>query len=413
MPTIIERFQNAWDAFNNKDPTESKEYHYGVSTYYKPDRPRHIRGNERSIIASILNRIAVDASNLKFRHCKVDEEGRYISDADSNLNDCLSLSANIDQVPQALMKDVVYSLLEEGVVAIVPTRTNVNPVTNDSYKIGSLRVGRVVKWFPQHVRVDLYNEKTGKHEEVTLPKKIVALPENPFYEIMNEPNSALQRLRRKLALLDEADERNAAGKLDMIIQLPYIIKSEGRRAEAEKRRKDIEMQLNTSKYGIAYTDGTEKITQLNRSLENNLLKQIEYLQNDVYAKLGITQEILNGSASEEVMTNYFSRIIEPILNVIVAEMNRKWFTRTAITQGNLIMYFRDPFKLVPVGQIADIADKFTRNEILSSNELRQIIGRKPSKDPKADELINSNLNHPDEGAQEGNPEEEYYEEEPE
>lgn len=413
MPTIIERFQNAWDAFNNKDPTESKEYHYGTSTYYKPDRPRHIRGNERSIIASILNRIAVDASNLKFRHCKVDEEGRYISDADSNLNDCLTLSANIDQVPQALMKDVVYSLLEEGVVAIVPTRTNVNPVTNDSYKIGSLRVGRVVKWFPQHVRVDLYNEKTGKHEEVTLPKKIVALPENPFYEIMNEPNSALQRLRRKLALLDEADERNAAGKLDMIIQLPYIIKSEGRRAEAEKRRKDIEMQLNTSKYGIAYTDGTEKITQLNRSLENNLLKQIEYLQNDVYAKLGITQEILNGSASEEVMTNYFSRIIEPILNVIVAEMNRKWFTRTAITQGNLIMYFRDPFKLVPVGQIADIADKFTRNEILSSNELRQIIGRKPSKDPKADELINSNLNHPDEGEQEGNPEEEYYEEEPE
>lgn len=412
MPTIIERFQNAWDAFNNKDPTESKEYHYGVSTYYKPDRPRHIRGNERSIIASILNRIAVDASNLKFRHCKVDEEGRYVSDADSNLNDCLSLSANIDQVPQALMKDVVYSLLEEGVVAIVPTRTNVNPVTNDSYKIGSLRVGRVVKWFPQHVRVDLYNEKTGKHEEVTLPKKIVALPENPFYEIMNEPNSALQRLRRKLALLDEADERNAAGKLDMIIQLPYIIKSEGRRAEAEKRRKDIEMQLNTSKYGIAYTDGTEKITQLNRSLENNLLKQIEYLQNDVYAKLGITQEILNGSASEEVMTNYFSRIIEPILNVIVAEMNRKWFTRTAITQGNLIMYFRDPFKLVPVGQIANIADKFTRNEILSSNELRQIIGRKPSKDPKADELINSNLNHPEEAYQEGAPENEYYEEEP-
>ena len=367
--------------------------HSGAFSYYRPDRFRYTRGNERSIATSVYNRIAIDASSISMIHCKIDENGRFEEEVKSSLNNCLKVSANTDQSGRLFRQDIVQSMLDEGHVCIVPIETDIDPSATGSYNILSMRTGKVTEWYPDKVKVKVFNELTGKKEEVVLPKSMVAIVENPFYAIMNEPNSTLKRLVRKLSLLDMTDEQTASGKLDMIIQLPYAIKTQTRRDQAEERRKDIEMQLTNSKYGIAYIDGTEKITQLNRSLENNLLKQIETLQATFYSQLGITQSIMEGTADEQTMINYYSRVIEPILSAISEEMNRKFLTKTARTQGQSIMFYRDPFKLVPVNSIADIADKFTRNEIMTSNEVRQIIGMKPSKDPKADMLLNSNLNH--------------------
>ena len=342
-------------------------------------------------MSSVFTRIAIDCSQIDIRHVKLDENGRYLSDINSGLNNCLTLEANIDQTGRQLKKDIVMSLLDEGVVAIVPTDTKFDPTKTGSIDIEKLRTGKIVEWYPEHIRVNLYNEKTGRHEDVTLPKSMVAIVENPLYEIINQPNSTLQRLIRKLNLLDVIDEQSGAGKLDMIIQLPYVIKSDARREQAEKRRKDIEMQLAGSKYGIAYTDGTERITQLNRSVDNNLMSQIEYLTNMLYSQLGITQAVMDGTADEKTMLNYYNRSVEPIIAAIADEFRRKFLTKTARTQMQSIEYFRNPFNLVPVNDIAEIADKFTRNEILTSNEIRQIIGMKPSSDPKADELVNSNI----------------------
>ena len=392
---LFDRLQHSWNAFMNKDPT----YHYrdtGPGYSYRPDRPRLTRGNERSIITSIFNRIALDVAALDITHCKVDENGRFISRVESSLNKCLNLEANLDQTGRAFIQDIVMSMLDEGCVAVVPVDTDINPSDSGSYDILSMRTGKILEWYPKHVRVRVYNENTGTKEDIVLPKRSVAIIENPLFSVINEPNSTMQRLMRKIALLDIVDEESSSGKLDMIIQLPYTIKSEARRAQAESRRKDIEMQLKSTKYGIAYTDATEKITQLNRPLENNLMKQVEYLTNLLYSQLGITQSVLDGSADEQTMLNYHSRTIEPIVSAIVDEMKRKFLTKTARTKKQTITFFRDPFKLVPVSNIADIADKFTRNEVLTSNEIRQIIGFKPSGDPKADELRNSNLNHPDE-----------------
>lgn len=386
--SISSRLAHAWNAFFNRDPTYRPDYG-GYS--YQSFRTRLRNGNEKSIVSSVFTRIAIDCSQIDIRHVKLDENGRYLSEINSGLNNCLTLEANIDQTGRQLKKDIVMSLLDEGVVAIVPTDTKLDPTTNGSIDIEKLRTGKIVEWYPEHVRVNLYNEKTGRHEDVTLPKSIVAIVENPLYEIINQPNSTLQRLIRKLNLLDVIDEQSGAGKLDMIIQLPYVIKSDARREQAEKRRKDIEMQLAGSKYGIAYTDGTEKITQLNRSVDNNLMNQIEYLTNMLYSQLGITQTVMDGTADEKVMLNYYNRSIEPIVAAITDEFKRKFLTKTARTQKQSIKYFRDPFNLVPVNDIAEIADKFTRNEILTSNEIRQIIGMKPSSDPKADELVNSNI----------------------
>lgn len=395
---ISDRFRHAWNAFvNNRDPTVSYQ-DIGGGYSYRPDRPRLTRGNERSIVTSVYNRIALDVAAIKIQHCKLDENGRLLSVMDSKLNKCLTLEANLDQTGRAFIQDVAMSMLDEGCVAIVPVETTVDPEQTESYDVLSVRVGKILEWYPQHVRVRLYNERTGQKEEIVRPKKTVAIVENPLFAVINEPNSTMQRLIRKLSLLDVTDEQTASGKLDLIIQLPYIIKTDARRQQAEQRRKDIEMQLAGSKYGIAYTDGTEKITQLNRSLENNLMKQIEYLTNLLFSQLGITQTILDGTADEKTMLNYYSRTIEPIVAAIADEMKRKFLSKTARAQRQSIMFFRDPFKLVPVNDIADIADKFTRNEIMTSNELRQIVGFKPSDDPKADQLINSNLNHPDEQA---------------
>lgn len=392
--TFGSRLKHAWDVFRNREPT----YNYrdlGPSYARRPDRPRSTRGNERSTVMAIFNRIALDVSLLNIIHCKVDENGRFVSEMNSSLNECLKLEANLDQTGRALMLDIVLSMFDEGCIAIVPTETDTD-LEFGSFKIYSLRVGKIIEWYPRHVRVSVYNENTGKHEEIVLPKTTVAIIENPLYAIINEPNSTMQRLIRKLNLLDLVDEQSSAGKLDLIIQLPYVIKSEARRKQANDRRKDIENQLNGSKYGIAYTDGTERITQLNRPVENNLMKQIEYLTNLLHSQLGITQSILDGTADEQTLLNYHSRTIEPIVSAIVDEMKRKFLSKTARTQHQTIAFFRDPFKLVPVNQIADIADKFTRNEIMTSNEIRQVIGMRPSKDPKADELRNSNLNHPEE-----------------
>lgn len=392
--TFGSRLKHAWDVFRNREPT----YNYrdlGPSYARRPDRPRSTRGNERSTVMAIFNRIALDVSLLNIIHCKVDENGRFVSEMNSSLNECLKLEANLDQTGRALMLDIVLSMFDEGCIAIVPTETDTD-LEFGSFKIYSLRVGKIIEWYPRHVRVSVYNENTGKHEEIVLPKTTVAIIENPLYAIINEPNSTMQRLIRKLNLLDLVDEQSSAGKLDLIIQLPYVIKSEARRKQADDRRKDIENQLNGSKYGIAYTDGTERITQLNRPVENNLMKQIEYLTNLLHSQLGITQSILDGTADEQTLLNYHSRTIEPIVSAIVDEMKRKFLSKTARTQHQTIAFFRDPFKLVPVNQIADIADKFTRNEIMTSNEIRQVIGMRPSKDPKADELRNSNLNHPEE-----------------
>ena len=377
----------------NRDPTYAQDL--GPSYYYRPDRPRFTRGNERSIVTSVYNRIALDASAITIQHVRLDENGRFLSTIDSDLNKCLTLDANIDQTGRAFLQDAVMSMLDEGCVALVPVETDVDPNDTDSYKIFSIRTGKIVEWRPQHVKVRVYDERTGRKEDITLSKSSVAIVENPLYAVINEPNSTMQRLIRKLSLLDVTDEQTASGKLDLIIQLPYIIKTEARRQQAEQRRKDIEMQLAGSKYGIAYTDGTEHITQLNRSVENNLMKQVEYLTSMLYSQLGITQTILDGTADEKTMINYYTRTIEPIVSAIVDEMKRKFLTKTARSQRQSIEFFRDPFKLVPVNDIAEIADKFTRNEILTSNEIRQIVGMKPSNDPKADELINSNISQPE------------------
>ena len=387
---FMDRIQRGWNAFRNRDPTIDFR-DTGMAYYYRPDRPRFSRGNERSITTSVLNRIALDVSSIDIFHVRLDENGRFLSTVDSGLNNCLTLSANADQTGRAFKQDAVMSMLDEGCVALVPVDTSTDPNKTDSYEIETMRVGKILQWRPQHVQIRLYNEQTGKKDEIWLPKRSVAIVENPLYAVMNEPNSTMQRLIRKLALLDVTDEQTASGKLDLIIQLPYVIKTEARRQQAETRRKDIEMQLAGSKYGIAYTDGTERITQLNRSVENNLMKQVEYLTNQLYSQLGITQAILDGTADDKTMLNYYNRTIEPIISAIVDEMKRKFLTKTARTQRQSIQFFRDPFKLVPVNDIAEIADKFTRNEIMTSNEIRQIVGMRPSDDPKADELINSNI----------------------
>jgi len=388
--TFSSRLKHAWNAFLNKDPT-SFYRDIGIGHSYRPDRPRLTRGNERSIVTSVYNRIALDAAAINVQHVRLDENNRFLSVIESGLNGCLTVEANVDQTGRAFIQDAVMSMLDEGCVAIVPIDTTFNPEITSSYDINSMRTGKILDWYPNHVRVRVYNEKTGLKEDIEVPKRTVAIVENPLYAVMNEPNSTMQRLVRKLNLLDVVDEQSSSGKLDLIIQLPYVIKTEARRQQAENRRKDIEEQLAGSKYGIAYTDGTERITQLNRSVENNLMKQIEYLTSMLYSQLGITQSILDGTADDKTMLNYYSRTIEPILSAIVDEMKRKFLTKTARSQLQSISFFRDPFKLVPVNDISEIADKFTRNEIMSSNEIRQIIGMKPSADPKADELRNKNL----------------------
>ena len=385
------RIKNAWNAFLNRDPTVNYQ-DVGISYSYRPDRPRFTRGNERSIVTSVYNRIALDVSSIDIRHVRLDENNRFLSFINSGLNTCLSLETNIDQTGRAFIQDVVMSMFDEGSVAIVPVDTSRNPNETDSYDILSMRTGQILEWFPRHVRVRVYNDRTGQKEDIVLSKETVAIIENPLYAVINEPNSTMQRLIRKLNLLDAVDEQTSSGKLDLIIQLPYVIKTEARRQQAEKRRRDIEDQLSGSKYGIAYTDGTERITQLNRPVENNLMKQIEYLTSMLYSQLGITTAILDGTADEKTMLNYNNRTIEPIVSAIVDEMKRKFLTKTARSQLQSITFFRDPFRLVPVNDLAEIADKFTRNEIMSANEIRQIVGMKPSDDPKADELRNSNIN---------------------
>lgn len=390
---LIDRVRHSVNVFLSRDPT----YRYGnlgMSHSYRPDRPRLTRGNERSIVTSVYNRISLDAASIEIQHVRLDKDGRFLEVIDSDLNNCLNLEANIDQTGRAFKHDAILSMLDEGVVALVPVDTDDDVDATESYKIYTMRTGKVMQWFPQHVEVELYNERVGKREKVIVSKHSVAIVENPFYSVMNEPNSTLQRLIRKLNLLDAIDEQSSSGKLDLIIQLPYTIKTDARRQQAEKRRDDIEKQLSGSKYGIAYTDGTERVTQLNRPVENNLMKQIEYLTSMLFSQLGITQEIMDGSADEKTMLNYYSRTIEPILAAIVDEMKRKFLSKTARSQAQSILYFRDVFKLVPVENIAEIADKFTRNEIMTSNEIRQSIGMKPSKDPKADQLVNSNISQP-------------------
>lgn len=390
--TIGSRVKRAWNAFLNRDPTL---YHrdLGVSYSYRPDRPRLTRGNERSIVASVVNRIALDVAAIDIQHVDLDENNRFLSVRKSNLNNCLTLEANIDQTARAFKQDAAMSMLDEGCIAIVPVDTLGDPIVSESYEIYTLRVGRIVQWYPKDVRVELYNENKGYKEEIVVPKYMTAIIENPLYAVMNEPNSTLQRLIRKLNLLDVIDEQSGSGKLDLIIQLPYVIKTPARRQQAEDRRKDIEEQLK-GPYGIAYTDGTERITQLNRPVENNLMKQIEYLTSMLYSQLGITQSVMDGTADEKTMLNYHNRTIEPILSALVDEMKRKFLSKTARSQHQSIVFYRDPFKLVPVFELAEIADKFTRNEIMTTNEFRQTIGMKPSDDPRADELRNKNLSEP-------------------
>ena len=389
------RLKHAWNAFTNRDPTRIYQS-VGPGYPLRPDRPRLSRGNERSIVTSIFNRIALDVASIDIKHCRMDENGRYVEDVNSGLNNCLNLEANIDQTGRSFIQDVVMSMLDEGCVAIVPVDTTLDPKVTSSYDILSMRTGKIIEWHPNHVKIRLYNDSTGEKEDVLLQKKQVAIIENPLYAVVNEPNSTMQRLIRKLRLLDVTDEQTASGKLDLIIQLPYVIKTDARREQAERRRKEIESQLAEGKYGIAYADGTEKITQLNRSVENNLMKQIEYLTDMVYSQLGITKSVMDGTADEKTMLNYNNRTIEPIIASIVDEMKRKFLTKTARSQLQSIEYFKDPFKLVPVNDIAEIADKFTRNEIMTSNEIRQIVGMKPSSDPKADKLVNSNISQPEE-----------------
>lgn len=393
--SVGSRFKNAWNAFRNREPTKVfQDIGYGYS--YRPDRFHLTRGNERSIVTSVYNRIALDVAAIDIRHVQLDAEGRFCDVVQSGLNNCLSTEANLDQTGRAFIQDAVMSMMDEGCITIVPVDTDDDPDDTTGYQILSMRVGRIRDWYPKHIRVELYNEETGRKQDIVVPKSTVAIVENPLYAVINEPNSTMQRLIRKLNLLDAVDEQSSSGKLDLIIQLPYVIKTEARRKQAEKRRKDIEQQLAGSKYGIAYTDGTERITQLNRSLENNLMKQIEYLTSMLYSQLGITQSILDGTADDKTMLNYYNRTIEPIIAAIVDEMKRKFLSKTARSQNKSIKFFRDPFKLVPVADLAEISDKFTRNEIATSNEIRQVIGWKPSDDPKADELRNSNLSQPNE-----------------
>ena len=385
------RLKHAWNAFLNRDPTTVS---YGGGGYgsIRPDRLRLNHGNDRSMVASIYNQIAVDVSSISFQHVRLDQNGRYLDTISSGLNNCLTLEANLDQTAGAFMQDVVMSMFDEGCVAIVPIDTTIDPKVSSSYDIQSMRVGKITDWYPSHVRVQVYNDQTGRREEITVPKNIVCIIENPLYAIMNQPNSTLKRLIRKLNLLDAIDEQSGSGKLDIIIQLPYVIKTAARKAQAEERRTSMEEQLAGSKYGIAYTDGTEKVTQLNRPADNNLMSQITYLTSMLYSQLGLTESIFNGTADEKTMLNYHNRTIEPICSAIVQEKRRKFLTKTARTQNQTVTFFRDPFKLVPVNNLAEIADKFTRNEILTSNEFRSIVGYKPSDEPKADKLQNKNLN---------------------
>ena len=391
MPTLLDRFKSGWNAFVGNETIKYKYVDIGPGYSYRPDRPKRYRGSEKSIVNSIYNRIAVDVAATTIQHAKVNQNGQMVSVIRSGLNTCLTLSANTDQTGRAFIQDIIQSMCDEGVVAVVPVDTTANPYEG-TYDINSLRVGSIIDWYPYHVRVRLYNERTGRKEEIVVPKSSTAIIENPLYSIMNEPNSTLQRLIRKLGLLDSIDEQSSQSKLDLIVQLPYSIKTKARQEQAEARRKDIELQLTSSKYGIAYIDSTEKVTQLNRSLENNLLQQIQYLTDQVFYQLGITNEVLNGTANDQTMLNYYNRTIEPFLGAITNEFKRKFLTTTAISQMQSIVYYRDPFKLVPVSQIAEIADKFTRNEIASTNEMRAIIGWRPSDDPRADELRNKNLN---------------------
>ncbi len=383
------RLKHAWNAFTN--PEEKTQWDLGSSYTTRPDRVRSYISNERSIVTSIYNRISVDSASIAIRHVRLDDNSRFIEEINSGLNNCFTLEANIDQAARAFRQDIVMTLLEKGVAAVIPVDTTFNPNTTGSYDIKTLRVGDIVQWYPKHIRVSLYNDRTGLREEIVLEKRLVAIIENPLYSVMNEPNSTLQRLLRKLTLLDSVDEASSSGKLDIIIQLPYVIKSEARRQQAEQRRQDIEFQLKGSQYGIAYTDGTEKITQLNRPAENNLMQQVEYLTNLLFGQLGLTPEIMNGTADEKAMLNYTNRTLEPILTSITESLKRTFLTKTALSQKQSIEFFREPFKLVPISDIAEIADKFTRNEILSSNEIRQIVGFKPAGDPKADKLVNSNM----------------------
>lgn len=399
MPESIgSRLKHAWNAFLNRDPTTNYRG-VGIGYSYRPDRPKFIRGSERTIMNSVFNRVALDVAAVKIQHVRLDENGRFLSVIDSGLNNCLNLEANIDQTGRAFIQDVVMSMLDEGSVAIVPVDTTFDPMKSGSYDIGTMRTGKILEWYPQHVKVRVYNDRTGNKEDIVLPKRMVAIIENPLFAVVNEPNSTGQRLIRKLALLDAVDEQASSGKLDLIIQLPYIIKTEARRQQAEQRRRDIEQQLSGSRYGIAYTDGTEHITQLNRPLENNLLKQIEYLTEMLYSQLGITKEVMNGTADEKVMLNYNNRTVEPFVSAIADAMKRTFLTKTARSQRQTIMFFSDPFKLVPIADLAELADKFTRNEIMTSNEFRQIIGMKPADDPKADQLRNSNLKEASENTQ--------------
>lgn len=394
--TIGSKFKRAWNIFMNRDPTSYQEASYFGSSYgYRPDRIRMTRGHERSIVTAICNRIALDVSAISLVHARVDENGHFLEYIDDTLHQCLTVEANLDQTGRALRQDIVMSMLDEGCVAVVPVEADFDPDENSSYKIYSLRTGKILEWMPQHVRVRLYDERTGRFEEVVVAKKYTAIIENPLFAVMNEPNSTMQRLIRKLNILDAIDEQSGSGKLDLIIQLPYVIKSQARKEQAEQRRRDIEQQLSGSKYGIAYTDGTEHITQLNRGVENNLMSQIEYLTKMLYSQLGITESVMDGTANEETMLNYHNRTVEPILSAIADEMTRTFLTKTARTQKQAIAFFRDPFKLAPVSQIAEIADKFTRNEIMTKNEFRSIIGMRPSDDPRADELRNSNINQAD------------------
>jgi len=388
MPTFTDRLAHAWNAFMNRDPTT--RWDYGNSNYTRPDRVRLTRGNERSIINAVFNRIAVDCAAINIQHVRLDENDRFIEVIDDNFNQCLTVSANLDQTGRAFRQDIVMSMLDEGCIAIVPIDTTLNPKTH-SFDILSMRTGKIVEWYPEHVKVKVYNQRNGKKEEIIVPKSMTAIVENPFYSVMNEPNSTLQRLIRKLNILDVIDEQSGSGKLDVIVQLPYSIKSPARKQQAEERRKSIEDQLTGSKYGIAYIDATEHITQLNRAVENNLMSQIEFLSSMLYSQLGITKEIMDGSANEEQQTNYSNRTLEPILSAIVDEMRRKFLTKTARTQKQSVMFFRDPFKLVSVTNMAEIADKMTRNEIMTSNEVRQVVGMKPADDPRADQLVNKNI----------------------
>lgn len=393
---IRDRLQHAWNAFVYNDNNYVDPQNLGGLSTFKPDRVHFSRGVERSIVTSVYNRLALDVSSIAIKHVRLDENGRFKEEVDSGLQNCLNVEANIDQTGRAFLQDVVMSMLDEGCVAIVPVDTTIDPAKSGSYEINTMRTGKILEWYPAHVRVRVYNDRKGIHEELVLPKSAVAIIENPLYAVINEPNSTMQRLIRKLNLLDVVDEQTSSGKLDLIIQLPYVIKTDARRKQAEERRKDIEMQLSGSKYGIAYTDGTERITQLNRPAENNLMKQVEYLTSMLYSQLGLTQSIMDGSADDKTMLNYYNRTVEPILAAITDEIKRKFLTKTARSQKQTIMYFRDPFKLTPVLDLAEIADKFTRNEIMTSNEIRQIVGMKPADDPSADELRNKNLNQSNE-----------------